>query len=107
IWAADEIAGLVGAPAAAWFAYRYGVEPGGNVEHDPHEEFTGKNILYQAHTLEETAAHFGRPLEEVRTAIESAGRVLFDARKKRPRPHLDDKILTGWNGLMILALALG
>ncbi len=107
IWTAEEIRALAGEPAASWFAYLYGVEGGGNVEHDPHNEFTGKNILYQAHTLEETAAHFQVPVQETSAAIQNTARILFEARKKRIRPHLDDKILTAWNGLMISALALG
>jgi uncharacterized protein YyaL (SSP411 family) len=32
---------------------------------------------------------------------------LFDVRALRPRPHLDDKIITAWNGLMISAFARG
>jgi hypothetical protein len=107
IWSADEIRDGAGQPAADWFCYRYGVEAGGNVAADPHGEFTGKNILYQAHTVEETARHFGQPLEEVDAGLEQAGRVLLEARSKRVRPHLDDKILTAWNGLMISAFARG
>jgi len=107
IWSAQEIRELAGDPAAAWFSFRYGVEERGNVVHDPHEEFTGKNILSQAHTLEETAAHFQRDIAEVRAAILQTERRLLEARSKRVRPHLDDKILTAWNGLMISAFALG
>jgi hypothetical protein len=107
IWSADEIREVAGDPAAAWFAYRYGVEPGGNVVQDPHHEFTGRNILCEARSLEETAAHFRVPLDEAAAGIDNAARLLFEARKKRVRPHLDDKILTAWNGLMISALALG
>ena len=33
------------------------------------------------------------------------GETLFRVRARRPRPHLDDKILTSWNGLMIAAWA--
>jgi len=107
IWTAAEIRSIAGEPAASWFAFRYGVETEGNVRHDPHNEFTGRNILYQAHTIEETAAHFGAPLDEVGAGIYNTARLLFEARRHRVRPHLDDKILTAWNGLMISALALG
>ena len=107
VWTAGEIAALVGEPAAAWFRHRYGVEDGGNVENDPHHEFTGRNILYQAHTVEETARHFGQPVDEVSAGLRRAEAILLEARSKRARPHLDDKILTAWNGLMISAFALG
>ncbi|MFZ0936783.1 MAG: thioredoxin domain-containing protein, partial [Bryobacteraceae bacterium] len=107
IWSADEIRQVVPAPAAEWFAYRYGVAEGGNVVNDPHAEFAGRNILYQAATVEETAEQFGRPLEEVRAALDKAKAALLAARAARVRPHLDDKILTAWNGLMISAFALG
>ncbi|HET7153629.1 MAG TPA: hypothetical protein VFJ29_07655 [Candidatus Kapabacteria bacterium] len=35
----------------------------------------------------------------------SARRKLFTARELRPKPHLDDKVLVSWNGLMITAFA--
>ena len=107
IWSADEIRALVPGPAAEMFCHRYGVADGGNVASDPHLEFTGRNILYQAATIEETAEAFGREPGEVRAAIDEASRLLLAARGERVRPHLDDKILTSWNGLMISALALG
>src|SRR5664280_1321534 len=107
IWSLEEIRSLVSQPAADWFCYRYGVAAGSNVDSDPHGEFTGKNILYQAHTVEETARHFGQPPGEVETAIDRAGSLLMAARAKRVRPLLDDKILTAWNGLMISAFAKG
>jgi len=107
IWSAQEIRTLAGDPAAGWFCYRYGVEEAGNVASDPQGEFTGRNILYQAHNVEETARRFGRPEEEVRAALQRAEVALLEARSRRPRPHLDDKILTAWNALMISAFAKG
>ncbi len=106
IWTAEEIRDLLGDPLAAWFGFRYGVADGGNVAHDPQQEFAGHNILYQAVTVEETAQQFGRPVEEMRQGLERACRILLEARAQRVRPHLDDKILTSWNGLMISAFAL-
>jgi uncharacterized protein YyaL (SSP411 family) len=75
------------------------------VLNDPHGEFTGGNILFQAHTFEQTATQFDKPAEEMESGLNECARILFAARSARPRPHLDDKILTAWNGLMISALA--
>ena len=94
IWSADEIRRITGGAADA-FMRRYGVRENGNVDHDPHGEFTGKNILYQAALAEDTIA------------LARAEAALLEARGHRIRPHLDDKILTSWNGLMISAFARG
>jgi uncharacterized protein YyaL (SSP411 family) len=40
-----------------------------------------------------------------REALERARKALWEAREKRPKPFRDEKILAGWNGLMIGALA--
>jgi uncharacterized protein YyaL (SSP411 family) len=107
LWTAAEIRAVVGQPVCDWLFHRYGVLEDGNVSHDPHGEFTGRNILYQDNEIEDTALEFGVTVEEVRAGLERAEEALLAARSERPRPHLDDKVLTSWNGLMISALALG
>jgi len=96
VWTQSEIEAVAGQPAAEWFCHRFGVEPDGNVRNDPHQEFTGKNILYQAHAEEDPARL---------AAILETSHKLLAARSRRVRPHLDDKVLTAWNGLMISAFA--
>jgi uncharacterized protein YyaL (SSP411 family) len=81
------------------------VLPKGNAPEDPHGEFTGRNILYTAATVEEVARQAGRDEAEVVDALARARPLMFSARARRPRPHLDDKVLTAWNGLMIAAFA--
>ena len=87
------------------FRYRFGIRPDGNAPEDPHGEFTGKNLLYVASSIEEVATRTGKTREEVDAALQRARMALFQARLSRPRPHLDDKVLTGWNGLMLAAFA--
>jgi uncharacterized protein YyaL (SSP411 family) len=105
LWTPDEVRDLLGAEEADIVSYHYGVTPEGNAITDPHGEFSGKSVLYVARTPEETASHFGIGVEEAKDVIRVAGEKLLAARGKRPRPHLDDKILTDWNGLMISSLA--
>src|SRR6185295_9163252 len=99
-----EMDALVGADASL-VKLRFGVEPDGNAPQDPQQEFTGKNLLYVANSIEEIATQVGRSAEDVTAALQAARVRLFEARLARPRPHLDDKILTAWKGLMIAAFA--
>jgi uncharacterized protein len=106
LWQYDEIERLLGAEAEL-FRLRYGVERDGNAPHDPHGEFRGKNLLYIARSIEEAAREAGVSAEAAAESLARARQVLDEARKRRPRPHLDDKVLAGWNGLMIAAFARG
>jgi uncharacterized protein YyaL (SSP411 family) len=107
VWSREEIEAALGPADAAIFNFRFGVEERGNVSEDPHGEFGGRNILFQAHTIEETAERFRIPVDDSRAILRSASLKLLEVRSRRPRPHLDDKILTGWNALMISAFAKG
>jgi uncharacterized protein YyaL (SSP411 family) len=87
------------------FRHRFGIRSDGNAPEDPQGEFTGKNLLYVASTLEEVADRTGKLRDDVEASLQRSRMVLFQARLSRPRPHLDDKVLTGWNGLMLAAFA--
>ncbi len=99
VWRKTEIDELLGTDAES-FSQHYGVQAGGNVENDPHGEFGGFNILYTELP----------PPNDDRNSAESpedpwqpASEKLFHRRERRPRPHLDNKVLTSWNALMISA----
>ncbi len=107
IWSEKEILALLGEKNGKFFNFIFGVEPDGNAETDPHGEFTGKNILYLAHSIDEAAKNFNKTEEEIKKIVRESKTILLKARAERPKPHLDDKILADWNGLMISALASG
>ncbi len=87
VWRQSELETLLGAEVAREAIAWWGVTPGGN--------FEGANILRRP-----VRADLARP-----AAVEEARRILFEAREKRVRPGLDDKVLTEWNGLFLAALA--
>ncbi len=105
VWTKNEILDVLGDEAGRVFCSQYGVEGDGNVALDPQLEFTGRNILYVTRPLAETATAFRRTESEIVSLLAAARKRLFDVRARRPRPHLDDKVLAGWNGLMMGACA--
>ncbi len=84
VWGKYEIAELLGDQAEAFCSY-YDVTEKGNWE--------GKNILRI-----KNPRHLVSEMEE-----QEWKKKLLEARNKRIRPSLDDKILSGWNALMITA----
>ena len=104
LWRADEVDALLGENAAIVKA-RFGIEPTGNAPADPQQEFVGKNLLYIAQSVEQIARATGKSPDEIERVLAAARLKMFEARGTRPRPHLDDKVLTAWNGLMIAAFA--
>jgi uncharacterized protein YyaL (SSP411 family) len=104
LWRADEVDELLGEDAPI-IRQRFGIEPGGNAPSDPQQEFTGKNLLYVARSVDELAAESGRAPEDIMAALNRGRVAMFEHRLQRPRPDRDDKILTVWNGLMIAAFA--
>ena len=98
VWTEEELHSLLGEEWAKVIAAHYDFQPGGNFEH-------GKNVLHAIHSVKETAERTGKTEEQVRKILSEAKTKLLAIRSKRPRPHLDDKILTAWNGLMISSLA--
>jgi uncharacterized protein YyaL (SSP411 family) len=104
VWTYEEIQDVLGVDADI-FCKRFGVQPGGNAPFDPQNEFANKNLLYTARPLADVTGNASMSALEVVEVLEGARRALFERRSTRPRPHLDDKVLTAWNGLMIAAFA--
>jgi hypothetical protein len=104
LWRTAEIDELLGDGAEA-VKLRFGMEPDGNAPQDPHQEFTGKNLLYVARSIDDVAKRTGKSVEETIEILNGARMAMFKQRLDRPRPYRDDKILTSWNGLMIAAFA--
>ena len=91
---------------APLFCDIYNVREDGNVSpsEDPHREFTHKNILERQLDYIEAAKKFGITVDEVREKLDRSKNILFKEREKRPKPFLDDKVITAWNGKLTGAL---
>ncbi len=95
-WTRHELSQLLTLAEFEFVVHYYGVTEEGNfVDHsDPHP-LPNQNILFVA----------DRSVSPQNPLLVSAKAKLFAARAKRVRPHLDDKILCSWNGMMLGAIA--
>ncbi len=100
VWTPSQLEAVLGAEDAALFARRYGVTPQGNFEH-------GWSILHEARPLADLARERRLGEADLAQRLEAMKAKLLEARSARVRPHLDDKVLAAWNGLMISAFARG
>jgi uncharacterized protein YyaL (SSP411 family) len=80
------------------FCDRYGVTQSGNFER-------GKTVLTLSESVPDLAAEYDREGSDVESLLDAAEDAVFAAREERPRPPRDEKVLAGWNGLMVSAFA--
>ncbi|KAH9786258.1 Thioredox DsbH domain-containing protein [Citrus sinensis] len=108
VWTSKEVEDILGEHAIL-FKEHYYLKPTGNCDlsrmSDPHNEFKGKNVLIELNDSSASASKLGMPLEKYLNILGECRRKLFDVRSKRPRPHLDDKVIVSWNGLVISSFA--
>ena len=97
-WRRDEVQSLVTADEYRVLARRYGL--------DREPNFEGAWHLHCRQPLEAVANDAGLAPARAAELLDSGRAKLLAARERRVRPGRDDKILTGWNGLMIRGLAI-
>ncbi len=105
LWTLEQMEQVLGAEDAALAAEAYGVKLGPNFQDPHHPDDPPANVLYLPQRAEQIAARLGMEEHALLGRLERINSALYEARLKRDQPGLDDKILTGWNGLMIAGLA--
>jgi len=97
LWTEEQIRAVLSPKDAKLAVELYGVTEGGN--------FEGSNILNLPVSLSEFAKKRDMDLQALFTQVENIRDALYAARTKRVHPERDEKIVTAWNGMMIIALA--
>ncbi|MBI3779544.1 MAG: thioredoxin domain-containing protein, partial [candidate division NC10 bacterium] len=93
VWTPAEIEAILGEEEARRFCAYYDITESGNWE--------GNSIANVRRTVDQVAAKLAIPAQELQTSLDRARPKVYEARRRRVPPGLDDKILTAWNGMMI------
>ncbi len=107
VWTPEEIrAAIPSEEDARLFCAYYDITATGNwvepLASTPHKAVSIPNRL---RPVDETARELGLSVEELEAAAARLRPIVYDARRKRVPPGLDDKIITAWNGMMIGSMA--
>ncbi len=97
LWTERQIRQVLSNPDAELAIEVFGVSDSGNFEHS--------NILHLPVPLEEIAQKRKVALSELFEQVDNIRNKLYRAREAREHPLRDEKILTGWNGMMISTFA--
>jgi uncharacterized protein len=99
VWTPAEVEAVLGPEEAGRLCAYYDITDEGNWE--------GKSIPHTPRSVERVASRLGIPVEDFRRSLDDGRTTLYEARRRRIPPGLDDKILTAWNGMMVGAMAEG
>jgi uncharacterized protein YyaL (SSP411 family) len=104
LWTTEQLEDILGKDDSVLFSDLFNIKPKGNFVEEHTKVLTGKNIPHMTKSMNEITSSTSEHMEDIMISIEKSRRKLFNAREKRIHPLKDDKILTDWNGLAIVAL---
>ena len=99
VWTPAEVEAVLGPEEGGRLCAFFDITDEGNWE--------GKSIPHTPRSVERVAARLGVAVEAFRKSLEDGRARLYEARRQRVPPGLDDKVLTAWNGMMLGAMAEG
>ncbi|HTL53575.1 MAG TPA: DUF255 domain-containing protein [Planctomycetota bacterium] len=105
LWTPAQVEAALGADDGALFCRVYNIEKEGNYHDEASGHGNGSSIAHLKRSLEVNAKAENLALDPFLEKMEELREKLLAVRNQRVHPHLDDKVLTSWNGLMIGALA--
>ena len=105
LWSHEEISDLLGASEAGLIIQVFNIAKDGNFTDHTMNERPGTNILHLDKSIAQAATELNMTKKNLHDRLNAALGKLFFCRERRMHPGKDDKILTDWNGLMIMALA--
>jgi uncharacterized protein YyaL (SSP411 family) len=111
VWTADQVKAALsraGLDEYVDFALEiYGMKRGGNFVDPRHPEDGRRSVLHLPQMPSALAFMLGLTEEEFQERRALVNAALLAARDQREQPLTDDKVLAGWNGLMIKAMVDG
>ena len=108
LWTPDQVRAALGDSEDISFTLDYfGLDEGPNFRDPHHRDLPPSNVLFLGERPERFALRADLSEESFDRVRERTRRRLFDVRRLRDQPGLDDKVITSWNGLMIRGMAEG
>jgi uncharacterized protein YyaL (SSP411 family) len=105
VWDYEEITSILSGEEQDVFIKAFNIKEDGNFLDEATGKKHGANIPHLSLHPAKLAETLGVERGRLKDIVTNARQKLLNIRAGRIRPHLDDKILTDWNGLLIAALA--
>ncbi len=104
LWTKEQVEEMLGKENATLFSSIFNIQKKGNFAEEHKKELTGTNIPHMTKNMQDIISKRTDHVEDIIESVEHSRQKLFNEREKRIHPSKDDKILTDWNGLVIVAL---
>ena len=99
VWTPQQVSEVLPPRLAELAKAHFGITEQGNFEH-------GNTVLEIVDEAQDLTERFESSADRLESELAEARKRMFEARERRVKPGRDEKVLAGWNGLMIRGLAL-